>query len=103
MSFKGYVIKEIAVKNETSEEKSMKQLSSHDISVFRKIQEIKNTLAIERYGKPLTGLSKEQQSSVSMDAVEQYFRGALLWGRTNKEKERFEKLSYEELFEEMKQ
>ena len=81
----------------------MKQLTDDDNSVFRKIQEIKNTIAIQRYGKPLTRLSKEQQSVVSMDAVEQYFRGALLWGRTKEEKERFEKLSYEELFEKLKQ
>jgi len=81
----------------------MKKLTDDDTAVFNKIQAIKNTIAIERYGKPLKGLSTEQQRVVSMDAVEQYFRGALLWGRTNEEKQRFEKLSYEELFEEMKQ
>jgi hypothetical protein len=38
-----------------------------------------------------------------MEAVEQYFKEALLWGRTNEEKERFEKLSYEEFFKKLKQ
>jgi len=81
----------------------MEQLTDDDISVFKKIQEIKNTIAIERYGKSSTGLPKEQQNKLSMEAVEQYFKEALLWGRTNEEKERFEKLSYEELFKELKQ
>ena len=81
----------------------MKKMTDDDNSVFQKIQEIKNTIAIEKYGRPLTTLSTEQQRVVSMDAVEQYFREALLWGRTNEEKERFEKLSYDELFEQVKQ
>ncbi|MCX6663205.1 MAG: hypothetical protein NTZ75_03055 [Euryarchaeota archaeon] len=74
-----------------------------DVKGFvKRIQKFEDEIAVEKYGKKFYELPKTERREVSIDAVEKETREMLIWGRSQEDRNYFEKLSFEELLEAVK-